>query len=270
MFRQAGFLILRISAGAVTKSTKPLQPAMKTTPFAIISSTALAFITMASPQALAQSANPLGTLTASPSLVPPGTRPTLAWSISYPVSASVKDFVTITTPGGITPKQNLLCDIRIIGAGVTTKDSKGKIVYVETLGRLLCNGGSWATIFDGTNTSAIVQQQGLVIPTFTATANQPMNFGGYYIFNGVKSTTYTSLVGDNVRFQVNGDTPPSYVPDYNAPSLQSFIKPYLDASGKVKIGPMDVIVFMELTTSNKATLGYDLQDLVFLITFHNP
>ena len=124
-------------------------------------------------------------------------------------------------------------------------------------------------MFDGTNNDVIVQQQGIV-KSFTASANQPINFGGYYIFNGVKSPTYTSQSGDNVRFQVNGDTPPSNIPDYNAPSLQSFIKPYLDASGKVRIGPMDVIVFMELTTTNKATLGYDLQDLVFLVTFHTP
>jgi hypothetical protein len=72
-----------------------------------------------------------------------------------------------------------------------------------------------------------------------------------------------------VRTLVNGATPPSNVPDYNAPSLESFLKPYLDASKKVKIGPMDVIVFMELThsASQKSDIGYDLQDCVFLLTF---
>ena len=244
---------------------------MKPNQFAVISSTVLAICAFASAQAVAQSTYssvPFGKLTASPSVVQTGTKPNLSWNISYPLS--ITDFVSFTTPGGITPKQNLICNIRIIGAGVTTVDSKGKIVYVETLGRLLYNGAaSWSTIFDGTENSTIVQQQG-VVKTFTANANQPINFGGYYIYNGVKSTTFTSLSGDNVRFQVNGDTPPSNVPDYNAPSLATFIKPYLDASGKVKIGPMDVIVFMELTSTNKASVGYDLQDLVFLVTFSNP
>jgi secreted trypsin-like serine protease len=51
--------------------------------------------------------------------------------------------------------------------------------------------------------------------------------------------------------------------------LESFIKPYLTATNKVQIGPMDVIVFMELTHTNsqKSDPGYDLQDMVLLVTF---
>jgi hypothetical protein len=62
------------------------------------------------------------------------------------------------------------------------------------------------------------------------------------------------------------------VPEYNAPSLESFLRPYLDTTGKVKIGPMDVIVFMELTHSSgqKSESGYDLQDMVLLVTFRKP
>jgi hypothetical protein len=48
---------------------------------------------------------------------------------------------------------------------------------------------------------------------------------------------------------------------------QGIIKPYLDASKKIRIGPMDVIVFMELTHTSLADVGYDEQDLVFLVTF---
>jgi len=240
---------------------------MKKQSFTALSSTVLVIAALASPQALAQSVNPIGTLTASPNLVPAGTRPTLTWSVTYPVS--VMDYVTIKIPGGITPKQNLVCDVRIIGASVTTQDAKGKTVYLETLGQILCNGAStWSTIFDGLNTDTRIQTQAIV-KSFTATANQPINFGGYYI-NKVKSFAYTSQIGDNVRFQVNGDTPPSNLPGCNDASLNSFLKPYLNASGKVQIGPMDVIIFMELTTNNKATLGYDLQDLVFLVTFTKP
>ena len=244
---------------------------MKTAPFRAVAASALAIFALASQQALAQSVNPsmpFGKLTVSPTQVLTGTRPSLTWSISYPSSA--KDFVTITTPGGITPKQDLRCDVRILGASVTTQDAKGHIIFVETVGLLCYNGMStWERIFDGTYTSAIAQNQGIV-KTFTATANQPINFGGYTMINSVNSLTYTSLIGKNVRFHVNGDKPPSAIADYNASGLQSFIKPYLDASGNVKIGPLDVIVFIELTTSKKSTLGYDLQDLVFLITLHTP
>jgi hypothetical protein len=133
----------------------------------------------------------------------------------------------------------------------------------------LNGSSSWTTIFDGTQNDAIVQQQG-IIRTFNVTKGQAIDFGGRYYWNNKWETLYTSLSGDNVRTLVNGDTPPSNVPDYNAPSLESFLRPYLDASGKVRIGPMDVIVFMELTHTDKKNVGYDLQDLVLLVTFRKP
>lgn len=241
---------------------------------------ALLLCVMASPHALATDPSiPVGSLTAFPSVVQTGTKPTLTWSINYP--SVVKNYLTITNPTGvpsalgatITPNQNLICDIRILGAGVTTQDSKGNIVYIETVGQIKYNGSSsWTKIFDGKQTDTILQQQG-ILPLFTSKTinmNQAMNFGGYYIYNGSNGTTYNSLSGTNVRALVNGDACPSYIPAYNAPSLESFLKPYLDASNKVRIGPMDVIIFMELTTTNTADVGYDFQDLVWLVTFRTP
>lgn len=226
---------------------------------------------MAVGQASAQSTNPsipTGSLTAFPTIVQTGTKPTLTWNINYP--SVVEDFVTVTEPATVTPKENLICDIRILGAGVTTQASNGSIIYIRTAGKIRYNGStSWSTIFDGKNTDTIVQQQG-IIKTYTVTKSKPMYFGGQYYYNNVWNTFYTSLSGDNVRTLVNGSVPPPNVPDYNAPSLESFVRPYLDANGKVKIGPMDVIVFMELTHTDKRDIGYDLQDLVMLITFRKP
>jgi hypothetical protein len=226
---------------------------------------------------------PVGNLTANPTVVQTGTKPTLTWNVTYP--SVVKDYVNVTPASGstapppagtvvtnttITPKVNLIADIRVLGAGVTTQDSKGKIVYIETIGQMKCNGASsYTTIFDGKNTDAIVQQQG-IIKTVSVTKDKPINFGGYYIYNGSTGPKFYSTAGDNVRTLVNGEKPPTNMPDYNAPSLESFLKPYLDASGKVKIGPMDVIIFMELTHTDKTNVGYDLQDLVFLVTFRTP
>jgi hypothetical protein len=73
-----------------------------------------------------------------------------------------------------------------------------------------------------------------------------------------------------VRALVSGQSCPTNVPDYNAPSLESFLKPYLDSTKKVKIGPMDVIIIMELTHTDTSSVGYDLQDLVMLVTFRKP
>lgn len=56
---------------------------------------------------------------------------------------------------------------------------------------------------------------------------------------------------------------------HESPTLEDFIRPYLDGNGRVEIGPMDVIVFMELThtDSQMSDPGYDMQDLVLLVTF---
>jgi hypothetical protein len=212
---------------------------------------------------------PVGSLSAFPTVVQTGTKPTLTWNISYP--AVVEDFVTVDPLGKITPKENLVCKIRMLGLGVTSQASNGSIIYYRTRARIRFNGSSdWVDIYDGKQTDTTVQQQ-QIVKTYTVNNNQPINFEGAYYNNGWK-TSYSSLSGDNVRSLVNGDTPPSNVPDYDAPSLESFLRPYLDSSGKVKIGPMDVIVFMELThsASQKSNIGYDLQDCVMLITFSKP
>lgn len=237
---------------------------------------ALIHCVMAAPQAFAQTTQPsipIGSLTAFPTIVQTGTKPTLTWSINYP--SVVKNYLTITNSTGVpsalgatvTPNQNLICDIRILGAGVTTQNSNGSINYIETAGKIRYNGSSsWTTIFDGKQTDAIVQTQG-IIKTLNVTSGKAMDFGGQYYYNGSWFTFFNSTNGTNVQTLVNGDACPSYVPAYNAPSLETFLKPYLDSSNKVRIGPMDVVIFMELTHTDKTNPGYDFQDLVLLITF---
>lgn len=242
---------------------------MKTSQAAALAAAILSLCAFLPSRSQAQSPSiPVGSLTAFPTVVYTGTKPTLTWSINYP--SIVEDYLTVTPPATLTPKENLICEIRMLGLGVTSQASNGTITYYRTRGRMRFNGSSsWTTIYDGLQTDTIVQQQGIVRSAFTVNRNQPINFAGSY-YNGSWQTEYTSLSGDNVRTLVNGSTPPKNVPDYNAPSLEKFLKPYLDSAGKVRIGPMDVIVFMELTHTDKNNIGYDLQDLVMLLTFRKP
>ncbi|MES2658627.1 MAG: hypothetical protein V4689_08410 [Verrucomicrobiota bacterium] len=212
---------------------------------------------------------PVGELTAFPTVVQTGTKPTLTWSISYP--SIVENFVTITQPGTVTPKENLVCDIRILGLGVTSQNSNGSIAYYRTRGQWKFNGSSsWADVYDGKQTDTIVQQQGLVKTNIAVTKGKAITFAGQY-YNSSWQTQFTSTSsGQNVRALVSGQVCPGNIPDYNAPSLESFLKPYLDSAKKVKIGPMDVIVIMELTHTDTSDIGYDLQDLVMLVTFRKP
>jgi len=223
---------------------------------------------LACSQAWAQSTYPsipFGTLSVLPTIVQTDTKPRLAWSINYP--SSLKDFVAVTAAGGITANQDLICDIRVLGAGVTTQNPNGSIDHIETAAKVRYNGSSsWTTIFDGKQTDTTIQRQG-IIKTLNITAGRAMDFGGQCILNGSWSTFFNSTNSTNVRSLVNGDSCPREAPAYNAPSLAPFLKPYLDSSNKLRIGPMDVLIFMELTHADMTNPGYDFQDLALLITF---
>jgi hypothetical protein len=122
-------------------------------------------------------------------------------------------------------------------------------------------------VFYGTNNNV---NPNTIVYTRLVEVNKPLRFGGRYYYNSKWGPYFNSQSGTlNVRTLVNGQTPPTTYPLHTAPTLESFIRPYLDAQGKVKIGPMDVIVFMELTHTDaqRNDQGYDLQDMVLLATF---
>jgi len=241
---------------------------MKTSRSAALAAVLLATGVYAPGALLAQSTNPsipVGSLTAFPTIVQTGTHPTLTWSINYP--SIVQDYVTVDE-NTITPKETLWVDVRVLGAGVTVSTTgSNNFSFVPTEAQVSYNGGSYGRVFYGTNNAV---NPSTIVYTKQVTAGKKLRFGGKYYYNNSWGPYFTSQSGtDNVRTLVNGERPPTTYPLHTAPTLESFIKPYLDASGKVKIGPMDVIVFMELThyDSQKNDQGYDLQDMVLLVTF---
>ncbi len=236
----------------------------------IVAAAALvAVYSLVTSRATAQSSTltaPVGWLTTGSSFVKAGNNTPLRWEISYP--STVVDYVGVTYPATISPKQTLDYEVRVLGAGVTSSNSDGSnLSYVPTEAVFSFNGGSYNRIFYGTNNDV---NPGKVVSKGTATANQTLRFGGRYYFGNSWSNLYTSTTGTkNVRTLVNGEFPPTTYPLATAPTLENFIKPYLDASGRVTIGPMDVIVFMELTHTDAQSTqqGYDCQDMVLLVTF---
>ncbi len=227
-----------------------------------------------------------GELTANPKIVKVGETPKLTWKINYP--PAVLEVVEVNNPGGsgggepgtITPKTRLYTEVRILGQGVTVQ-SGNSFNFVNTQASMSINSTSdFKQIFYGTNPQVnpanIINLKTIFGDTYKnnlVPEGKPIRFGGRYYYNNSWGPQYRSSDGgDNVRFLVNGERPPSNIPGYNAPSLESFIRPYLDSTGRVKIGPMDVIVFMELThrADQKSNVGYDLQDMVLLVTFRKP
>jgi hypothetical protein len=206
---------------------------------------------------------PSGWLTAYPTIVQTGTHPTITWGVNYP--SVVENYITITE-SKITAKQEVDCEIRVLGAGVTaSKSGSSSYTFVPTEAQVSFNNGTYTRIFYGTNLQV---NPNAVVYTKTLQKNKTLCFGGKYFHNNAWGPTYDYTHTHNVRTLVNGSTPPTNIPDFGAPSLEQFIKPYLTADNKVKIGPMDVIVFMELThsSSQMTDTGFDLQDMVLLVT----
>lgn len=208
---------------------------------------------------------PGGWLTAYPTIVQTGTKPTLTWSITYP-SSSV-NYVTVDPDETVTTEDQLDVDIRVIGSGVTTGGCAGNNTnWVPAQAMLSVNGGPFVSIFYGTNPQ--VNPDALV---WSKRVNKgtTFRFGGRYFTNGSWSTAYLGNITDNnIRVLRNGEIPPTAYSLHNSGAVKSFLEPYLDGGGRIKIGPLDLIIMMELTQddANINSPCYNLQDMVLLLT----
>jgi hypothetical protein len=217
---------------------------------------------------------PTGTISAASKVIQVGQVPTISWSIIYP--KKVDEVITIpTTPSDpVVTKVKLRTSMRVIGQGVTA----GANTFCRTKGFMSLNTSSFKTIFDGVNANVTATEMKLDTLFGSAYSNNilpagtRLRFGGQYRnpYSGEWSSPYRTGDGTtNVRTLIAGDTPPAGLGISDGPSLESFLRPYLNSAGKVNIGPMDMIVFMELThpPSDSTSSGYDFQDLLYLLSF---
>jgi hypothetical protein len=244
---------------------------MKTNPLAAIAAAALTLCVLASPQAYSQSADPsipVGSLSAHPTVVQTGTKPLLTWSISYP--SQVTSVVTVGPTGTMTPLRDLYLDLRVLGAQI----GDGSSWYIVEAYRKLENATSFTRFFRGKQTDVnpstiyhtqLVRQARPIDIQGRVASNSSSNPSAWQAFFSTGTTT------QNVRALVNGDSPPSYVPAFaNQSNIKSTLSPYIDASGKIRIGPMDVIFIFELWGTATNQSYFDMQDLVVLATFRIP
>jgi hypothetical protein len=203
-------------------------------------------------------------------------KPPLNWIINFPpVLSELFNTVTHTTTIPVVAK------VRVLGQGVT--DDNGALV--RTRGLMKIGNSGYKTVFDGTNNSVSANSIRLAKifgPTYTndiIPANTKIEFGGSYYDDYYRKwaqdycSDSTGALAGNVKFLRDGDTPPAGLGVTNVgPTLESFLRPFLDSAGKVNIGPLDLIVFMELTHNSTQSMdsGYDFQDMLFLVTFSDP
>ncbi len=241
---------------------------MKTSQLAAVSAAVIAVSALVSPRAIAATStiptSPIGTLSAYPSVVQTGTKPTLTWNILYP--SQVSDLATINPPGTITLTQsNIFVSVQPIGTGITACDSSQGTAPLYTDARISVNGGVYKQLFYGVQ-SDVDSAYSLYIKKMSA--GTTLDFSGRFVKNGAWSPLYTTLSHNlQVVTLVNGDTPPTNFPLYQSSTLASYLRPYLSSTGKINIGPLSAIVLMELGQTNHNLSCFDYQDMVLLVTF---
>ncbi|MCB1230058.1 MAG: hypothetical protein KDN19_07325 [Verrucomicrobiae bacterium] len=215
---------------------------------------------------------PVGTLTAFPTQVQTGTHPNLTWDISYP--ESVEDIVEIEPPGTVIPNQDLHMEVRIVGASVKRVwlNQYGQVVdweWVNTECQMKIGSGSYSRIFYGKQSQV---NPNTVVDSRDVDEGTTIDFGGRYVqSNGSWSTWFSSTnCENNVIALKDGDNPPDVGALYGQQTVEDFLRPYMDTDGNIDIGPKDVIYLVELTHTNMNDGGFDLQDLVILVTFSDP
>jgi hypothetical protein len=202
-------------------------------------------------------------MSAFPTIVQTGTKPTLTWNIIHP--SKVSDVAVINPPGTLIPNQQIYVSVQPVGTGIANcVPGQAQVTYpVEA--RISVNGGSYQQLFYGTQAN-VEPQYSLYIKRLKA--NDTIDFGGRYVVNGTWTPFYTTRSANmQVISLVRGDTPPANLPLSTSSKLASYLKPYLDATGKINIGPMSVLVLMELSETRLNQPCFDYQDMVLLVTF---
>ncbi|MEO7097745.1 MAG: hypothetical protein ABI162_00155 [Luteolibacter sp.] len=237
---------------------------MKTIQLAAASAALMSAIATPSNATPSIPSEPAGVLSAFPTVVQTGTKPTLTWEILYP--SQVSDVATITPGGTITiTSNNTYTSVQPIGTGITACDSTQGTTPLYTEARYSLNGAAFAQLFYGVQ-SDVDSAYSLYIKKLGR--GDTLNFSGRYVKNGVWSPLYTTWSSNHqIVALVNGATPPTALSLYQSSTLASYLKPYLDASGKVKIGPLSVLVMMELGQTDHSRSCFDYQDMVLLVTF---
>jgi len=208
--------------------------------------------------AFAASDIPTGSLTVDRTLLRVGARSQLGWQITYP--GKVTDIVDITSTGTIVPKGSLRMKVRTLGIAF---QSGSTLLPCEASWSK--NGSTFTRFFYGTGPTVVPTS---VLVDTTVSANDKINFGGrgwsgwsWFPFHSTSNSDQYVIV------LKNGDSAPTYAPAYNQASAKSFLSPYIDGSGKIKIGPQDLIALWECSTAAPGTTYFDMQDIVILVTF---
>jgi hypothetical protein len=202
---------------------------------------------------------PRGKLTTDRELVRVGAKPTLNWSVEFP--SELEKLIKIIPPNTVELQEDVTMKIRVLGASF--QESTTSYLKVEAAYRL--NSGSWTNVFSGIQTQV---KPANVLLSRVVTKRTRIDFSGRGYRDGAWLPRYNTAVSKpNIVMLRDGDAVPTTTPAFQQGLISSFLKPYINTSTKkIKIGPRDLILLYELGQTDPRASGFDLQDLVVLVT----
>ncbi|MDX1679660.1 MAG: hypothetical protein R3242_02915 [Akkermansiaceae bacterium] len=205
---------------------------------------------------------PIGAMSATPTVVQTGTHPTLNWAIVYP--SKVSDVATISPPGQITLNEKLYVSVRPVHVGVTESGSSTDPSTVPVDLRMSVDGSSYDQLFYG---DASDVDPSHTLYTKKLNSGSTVNFGSRYVKDGAWTPFYTT---NSANAQVIALTDGSAIPTTfdlsSSGKLAENLKPYVDGSGNVEIGPMSVLILVEAAETDQGSGNFDYQDAAFLVS----
>ncbi|RYD32336.1 MAG: hypothetical protein EOP87_13045 [Verrucomicrobiaceae bacterium] len=224
---------------------------------------------------------PAGAMTAFPTIVQTGTKPTLSWSIMHPArigsgqtgsggngngnSDGSENLAIVNPPGTIIPTTDAFVTVQIIGTGPTNCQGGNATTAPATDLRLSINGAAYDQLFYGTQLN-IDPSKKLFIKKVLA--GQTIDLGGRFVTSAATWSPFYTTRSRNLQVValVNGDIYPAKSKFQGQAAMASYLKPYIDSSFKVNIGPLSVLLVMELAQTNLSSPCFDYQDQVVLVT----
>ena len=203
----------------------------------------------------------IGALTAKPGWNSVASGPQLSWRIDHP--QTVEDLVVVDpATGAFTTKKEVRMQVNVLGVGKNSFGGRG------ALWMSIGSGQDWSLLFDGTPETVDLRNIVLdrVLPAGTLVnlaARGREGESGWY----PARSTETSSPG--LRVLVNDNPAPAIVSRHPEGFLRSVLSgtPAGAEPRVVMIGPKSALVFFELTAGEAGAPGFDLQDLVVMLSF---
>ena len=192
-------------------------------------------------------------------LIRKNTKPMINWDLT--VAETLETLIEY----GDEPRaiKDLVATITILGTGVT-RGSGSNYESIPTRGHIKIGSGPWVKIHEGNEDSVVA---GKVVFEKVVEKGQVIKFKAAFLKND-KWEQSRHASSDEVLVLKKGDSIPTNKPSNEAvDSAADFLKPHLNANGKISIGRRDIIYVAELTHTDKDANGYDLQDLIVHVSF---